>query len=274
MDISKLLEAGNKESPGGRQGPGAPTTNGAPASTNGYHAPSRPTSYPLSPQPTGYEQQTTYTSETPMGTSSGSGAGAGGSFRPGPPGAHPPAPVQLPPVSSIHAEPTQRGYPSEPSHHYPPHPQQHYVHTPAPSLPSFMSPHGHLAAGLLAQHPLQHGLQPGSAAQGIRSPSAGGHVGIAPAGPAGAAHNIPSKRGPQPGHQGEQPPPKKMGKWTAEEDALAIDLRAKGMKWDDISKRIPGRSPISCRLRYQNYSEKRPDWTEERLNNMAKLYNR
>jgi hypothetical protein len=69
-------------------------------------------------------------------------------------------------------------------------------------------------------------------------------------------------------------PPKKMGKWTPEEDALAIELRRKGMKWDDISKRLPGRSAISCRLRYQNYSEKRPDWDEEKKNKLARLYNR
>jgi len=69
-------------------------------------------------------------------------------------------------------------------------------------------------------------------------------------------------------------PPKKMGKWTPEEDRLAIELRRKGMKWDDISKQLPGRSAISCRLRYQNYSEKRPDWDEERKNKLARLYNR
>lgn len=71
-----------------------------------------------------------------------------------------------------------------------------------------------------------------------------------------------------------EPPTKKMGKWTPEEDRLAIELRRKGMKWDDISKRLPGRSAISCRLRYQNYSEKRPEWDEEKKNKLARLYNR
>jgi hypothetical protein len=65
-----------------------------------------------------------------------------------------------------------------------------------------------------------------------------------------------------------------MGKWTPEEDRLAIELRRKGMKWDDISKHLPGRSAISCRLRYQNYSEKRPEWDEEKKNKLARLYNR
>jgi Myb-like DNA-binding domain len=89
---------------------------------------------------------------------------------------------------------------------------------------------------------------------------------------------IPQKRGAS--HLGVshgatgEPPQKKLGKWTPEEDRLAIELRRKGMKWDDISKHLPGRSAISCRLRYQNYSEKRPEWDEERKNKLARLYNR
>ncbi|KAF1990690.1 hypothetical protein K402DRAFT_400867 [Aulographum hederae CBS 113979] len=73
--------------------------------------------------------------------------------------------------------------------------------------------------------------------------------------------------GPLPGE-----PHKKQTKWTQEEDQLAIELRRSGMKWEDISKRLPGRSAISCRLRYQNYSEKRPDWDEEKKNKLARLY--
>ena len=38
------------------------------------------------------------------------------------------------------------------------------------------------------------------------------------------------------------------------------------MKWEDISKRLPGRSAISCRLHYQNYLERRSEWDEERKN--------
>ncbi|RYZ98666.1 MAG: hypothetical protein EOP11_20340, partial [Proteobacteria bacterium] len=38
----------------------------------------------------------------------------------------------------------------------------------------------------------------------------------------------------------------------------------KSFKWDDIAKRLPGRSSISCRLRYQNYLEKRAIWDEEK----------
>lgn len=69
-------------------------------------------------------------------------------------------------------------------------------------------------------------------------------------------------------------PAKKQSKWTPEEDLLIIDLRGRGMKWDDISQRLPGRSPISCRLHYQNYLERRSEWDEERKNKLARLYER
>jgi hypothetical protein len=69
-------------------------------------------------------------------------------------------------------------------------------------------------------------------------------------------------------------PAKKQSKWTANEDALIIELRGGGMKWEDISKRLPGRSAISCRLHYQNYLERRSEWDEERKNKLARLYER
>lgn len=81
-----------------------------------------------------------------------------------------------------------------------------------------------------------------------------------------------SKRGMAP-HISEAPA-KKQSKWSAEEDALIIDLRGSGMKWEDISKRLPGRSAISCRLHYQNYLERRSEWDEERKNKLARLYER
>lgn len=81
-----------------------------------------------------------------------------------------------------------------------------------------------------------------------------------------------SKRG-MPPHLPEAPA-KKQSKWSAEEDALIIDLRGSGMKWEDISKRLPGRSAISCRLHYQNYLERRSEWDEERKNKLARLYER
>lgn len=72
----------------------------------------------------------------------------------------------------------------------------------------------------------------------------------------------------------QQPPVKKQSKWSPEEDAVIIELRGKGMKWDDVSKHLPGRSSISCRLHYQNYLERRSEWDEERKNKLARLYDR
>ncbi|KAI0378265.1 hypothetical protein F5Y04DRAFT_152178 [Hypomontagnella monticulosa] len=83
---------------------------------------------------------------------------------------------------------------------------------------------------------------------------------------------VPGKRS-MPPHASESPA-KKQSKWSSEEDALIIDLRGSGMKWDDISQRLPGRSAISCRLHYQNYLERRSAWDEERKNKLARLYER
>ena len=84
----------------------------------------------------------------------------------------------------------------------------------------------------------------------------------------------PAKRPPPTQAHPAASPAKKQSKWTAEEDALIIDLRGSGMKWEDISKRLPGRSAISCRLHYQNYLERRSEWDEERKNRLARLYER
>ncbi|KAF9885453.1 hypothetical protein FE257_012889 [Aspergillus nanangensis] len=84
--------------------------------------------------------------------------------------------------------------------------------------------------------------------------------------------SIPAKRL-QPAHIAESPA-KKQSKWSPEEDALIIELRGSGMKWEDISKRLPGRSAISCRLHYQNYLERRSEWDEDKKNKLARLYER
>lgn len=83
---------------------------------------------------------------------------------------------------------------------------------------------------------------------------------------------LPAKRL-QPAHTAESPA-KKQSKWSPEEDALIIELRGSGMKWEDISKRLPGRSAISCRLHYQNYLERRSEWDEDKKNKLARLYER
>jgi hypothetical protein len=72
----------------------------------------------------------------------------------------------------------------------------------------------------------------------------------------------------------EESPAKRQSTWSAEEDIILIQLRGKGMKWEDISTRIPGRSHMSCRLHYQNYLERRYPWTEERKDKLARLYER
>lgn len=69
-------------------------------------------------------------------------------------------------------------------------------------------------------------------------------------------------------------PAKKQSKWTPEEDRKIIELRGMGWKWDDISKELPGRSAISCRLHYQNYLERRSEWSEEKKDRLARLYER
>jgi len=58
------------------------------------------------------------------------------------------------------------------------------------------------------------------------------------------------------------------------EDAKIIQLRGKGMKWEDCRKELPGRSAIACRLHYQNYLERRSEWDEEKRDKLARVYDR
>jgi len=86
---------------------------------------------------------------------------------------------------------------------------------------------------------------------------------------------LPNKRlAPTGAHPAESPAKKKQSKWSGEEDAAIIELRGNGMKWEDISKHLPGRSAISCRLRFQNYLERRSEWDDEKKNKLARLYER
>ncbi|POR38174.1 Uncharacterized protein TPAR_01626 [Tolypocladium paradoxum] len=88
-----------------------------------------------------------------------------------------------------------------------------------------------------------------------------------------ASGPMPNARRSMPPQVSDQPV-KKQSKWSPEEDTLIIELRGSGMKWEDVSKRLPGRSAISCRLHYQNYLERRSEWDEERKNKLARLYER
>ncbi len=66
---------------------------------------------------------------------------------------------------------------------------------------------------------------------------------------------------------------KRQTRWSEDENVLLIQCRASGMNWKSISKRLPDRTAISCRLHYQNYLE-HPVWDEERRTKLALLYKR
>lgn len=85
---------------------------------------------------------------------------------------------------------------------------------------------------------------------------------------------VPSKRSVRSNGMDTESPAKKQSKWSSEEDARIIQLRGENMKWEDISRHLPGRSAISCRLHYQNYLERRSEWDEDRKNKLARLYER
>lgn len=75
---------------------------------------------------------------------------------------------------------------------------------------------------------------------------------------------------PSPNHPMDKTTP--GAKWTPEADALLIELRGKGLKWDAVAKKFPGRSAMACRLHYQNYLEKDDKWSEERKDQLARAY--
>ena len=85
----------------------------------------------------------------------------------------------------------------------------------------------------------------------------------------------PNKRSSPPDDGEDGPPTKKSStKWNSEENRQIIKLRGQGMKWSDISRHIPGRTGLACRLHYQNYLEKRGEWDEEKKNKLARVYER
>lgn len=84
----------------------------------------------------------------------------------------------------------------------------------------------------------------------------------------------PNKRPPPDRPHASASPAKKQSKWTAAEDASLIELRGRGMRWEEIASHLPGRSMTSCRLHYQNYLERKCPWDEEKKNKLARLYDR
>jgi len=162
----------------------------------------------------------------------------------------------LGPVSTITTATTPAPLPGPPLE--PQHPQQHYHMMQTAHYqpyPPGAPPHGFPPiTGYAPYPPMDPKLQP----------------------PIPLSHHAgPSNKRPAPqNHPGESPAKKKQSKWTTDEDAAIIELRGNGMKWEDISKHLPGRSAISCRLRFQNYLERRSEWDEEKKNKLARLYER
>jgi len=61
-------------------------------------------------------------------------------------------------------------------------------------------------------------------------------------------------------------PAREQSRWSPEEDALIIGLKDGGMKWEDISKRLPGRSIIGYQLRYHQLKASlalKSDWPDD-----------
>lgn len=121
----------------------------------------------------------------------------------------------------------------------------------------------------------EDGLSTSSPASVTLSESASSSVAtsVAPVPPT-ARSVVPAKRLSSSQEFSTQSPAKKQSKWSPDEDSKIIQLRQDGMKWEDISKHLPGRSAISCRLHYQNYLERRSEWDEDRKNKLARLYER
>lgn len=154
-----------------------------------------------------------------------------------------PAPLTAPPIDASHH--VQPAYPPMQTVHYA---QHHYAPPP---------PHFHPMTGYTHYPP--------TSMPDPRLPQA------IPVSHVGASNK---RLAPPHPHPGETPAKKKQSKWTADEDRSIIELRGNGMKWEDISKHLPGRSAISCRLRFQNYLERRSEWDEEKKNKLARLYER
>lgn len=62
--------------------------------------------------------------------------------------------------------------------------------------------------------------------------------------------------------------------WTAEEDKKLMCLRNKGLTWTAISKELPGRTHLACRLRMQNYLSRPYEWTGNKQTWVAESYDR
>lgn len=65
----------------------------------------------------------------------------------------------------------------------------------------------------------------------------------------------------------------KKARWSSDTDEALIKLREEeGMRWDDIKTHFPGRSALSCRLRYYTFHRPQSQLDEEVKNNLARYY--
>lgn len=74
--------------------------------------------------------------------------------------------------------------------------------------------------------------------------------------------------------ESRQPSKKTTRQWSKEDSEELVRLRFTGMKWEDVAARFHNRSATACRLRFQNYLERKHTWTEEQKRTLAQLYNR
>ena len=62
--------------------------------------------------------------------------------------------------------------------------------------------------------------------------------------------------------------------WSNADSDELLRLRNDNMKWEDIARHFPNRTSTACRLRYQNYLERKYNWTDEKKAKLARLYDR
>ncbi|CAL8579397.1 hypothetical protein XPA_005146 [Xanthoria parietina] len=62
--------------------------------------------------------------------------------------------------------------------------------------------------------------------------------------------------------------------WSDADSDKLLKFRGSNMKWDEVASHFPGRTPTACRLRYQNYLEKKHNWNDEKKKSLAVLYDR
>lgn len=62
--------------------------------------------------------------------------------------------------------------------------------------------------------------------------------------------------------------------WSDEEDKKLVDLRRKGLAWTAISRELPGRTYLACRLRFGNHLSPLDKWPGNCQSHVAGYYNR